>query len=134
MNFFGTLNTTIYNTLSGTALTSALGGTAIYYLQAPDDAAMPYVVWNWQSSVDDNMTPSRMKNSIVNVRSFASRPAQSGTIEAIIDGYLHGQTLSVSGWSNFWTAKELDFSDVITEPNGEKTYVSGGLYRIRIGQ
>ena len=46
MSAYNALNTGIYSTLSGgTALTTALGGTAIYYQQAPDEAALPYVVW-----------------------------------------------------------------------------------------
>lgn len=135
MNFFDTMNKAVYGVLTGsTALISALGGTAVYYLQAKDDAALPYVVWNWQSSIDENITPSRMWNNIINVRCFCSSASQAGSVDAHIDGLLSGATLSVTGWSNFFTVRELAFSDVITEPSREKTWVSGGLYRIRIGQ
>ena len=47
MSVFNALNAGIYTTLAaGTALTGALGGTAIYYQQAPEAAALPYVVFS----------------------------------------------------------------------------------------
>ena len=130
MNFWQAMNTAVYSTLG-----SALGsGTPVYYQQAKDNAGVPYVVFNWQSAIDENATPSRMWNTLVNVRSFASYPAQSGSIDALIDGALVGKTINVTGWTNFWTSRTLAFSDVETLPNGEKSWVSGGLYRIRIGK
>ena len=56
------LTSAIYTTLTGgTALTSLLAGTAsVYYNAAPDDATFPYVVFNYQSNLEENQTPSRM--------------------------------------------------------------------------
>lgn len=135
MNFKSVMDGAIFSKLSGSAsLLTALGGTAIYKNQAPDNKPLPYVIWNWQSAVDQNMTPSRMWNTIVNVRCFAATPSQAGTIDAIVDGLFTGTAFSVSGWTNFWTARELYFDNTIIEPNSQKTEVVGGLYRIRIGQ
>jgi hypothetical protein len=138
MNFMNLLNTAISTKMENSAtLITELGGTAIYYLQAPDNTPLPYVVWNWQGAVDENLTPSRMFNNIANIRVFAdfsANPQQAGNIDAIIDDLFRGATLSVTGWSNFWTSREFVFGEVSTEINGEKIEVVGGLYRIRIGQ
>ena len=133
MSITNALNTGILSTLSGgTALTGALGGTAIYYQQAPDKAALPYVVWNYQGGGDDNLTQSRMKNLLVYVRGYADSPALAGTIDAYCDELLHGKTITVTGWSNFWTAREEDISLVENLPDNTRIYSEGGIYRIRL--
>lgn len=135
MNVIGLFNAGIDTLLSGsTVLTTQLGGTAVYYQAADDDAAMPYVIWNWQSFMDENQTPSRMFNNILNVRTFASSPAQASAIDGTIDGLLNGHTVSIAGLSNFWTSRTDAFGDDYKEPNGERVCVAGGLYRIRVGQ
>lgn len=134
MNFTQTLGTAIYNQLTASSdLTTLLGGTYIYYIQAPDNTDPPYIVWNWQSAVDENLTPSRMWNGIVNVRAFCASPSQAGSADSYVDTQLNGAALSVSGWTNFYSSREFFFSDVVDEPNTVKTYVIGGFYRIRIG-
>ena len=133
MSAFNALNTGILSTLSGgTALIGALGGTAIYYQQAPDGAALPYVVWNYQGGGDENITQSRMKNLLVYVRGYAASPALAGTIDAYCDALLHNKTISVTGWSNFWTAREEDISLVENLPDNTRIYSEGGIYRIRL--
>ena len=133
MSAYNALNTGIYSTLSGgTALTTALGGTAIYYQQAPDEAALPYVVWSYQGGGDDNITPSRMKSLLVYVRGYAATPALAGTIDTYCDALLHGKTITVTGWKNFWTAREEDISLVENPPDGAPIFSAGGIYRIRL--
>ena len=133
MSAFNALNTGIYTTLSGgTALIGALGGTAIYYQQAPDEAALPYVVWNYQGGGDDNITPSRMKSLLVYVRGYAADSALAGTIDAYCDALLHGKKIPVTGWNNFWTAREEDIAIVENPPDAARIYSAGGIYRVRI--
>lgn len=135
MSVFNALNTAIYNTLSGgTALTTALGGTAVYYLNAPDHSALPYVIWNFQAGGDENMTPIRTKDTILFVRAYADDPKEAGQLDALVDALLNGITLSVTGWNNFWSSRQQDFSLVDNMPNGEKAYMAGGYYRIRLNQ
>lgn len=135
MNFKSLMDTAVFSKLSGSsALVTALGGTVIYKNQAPDNQPLPYVVWNWQSAVDENQTPSRMWNTILNVRCFAASATQAGSVDAIIDELFTGTAFSVSGFTNFWTAREMEFDNTITEPDKSRTEVVGGLYRIRIGQ
>jgi len=56
------LNTAIYSRLGGTA-TSA--GTAVFFLQAPDNFPLPYVVWDYTADRDENETPNRTKNDVL---------------------------------------------------------------------
>lgn len=116
----------------GTALITALGGTAIYYQQAPDNASKPFVVWNYQGGGDENETPNRTKNLVVLVRSFASTAKTAGEIDKAVDDLLHLQTLSVTGWTNFWLARESEVSLIENLPNVEKSYMEGALYRVRL--
>ena len=133
MSAFTALNTGLYSTLSGgTALTTLLGGTAVYYLHAPEGASLPYVVWNYQGGGDENQTPSRMKNLLLFIRGYAATPSLAGSIDTQVDALLHGQTLTVSGWTNFWTNREEDLALVEYEPTGENIYMAGGMYRVRL--
>ena len=129
------LNAAIYSKLSGTAgITSLLAGTtSIYSLQAPDNAAMPYIVYNIQGGGDENFDAHRTKNIVMFIRAYSKvSEAQAGSIDAQIDTALHKGTISVTGWSNFWTAREEDVTAVDNLPSGQKIWMSGGMYRIRI--
>ena len=71
------LRDAIYSQLSGgTALTSALGGTAIYHLHAPEGAALPYVVFGWQGGGDLNIDPNETNESVQFVRVYAATDAE----------------------------------------------------------
>jgi hypothetical protein len=128
-----TLNTAVYNVLSNNAtLTSLLGGTAIYYLQAPDNASLPYVVFSHQAGQPDNTHAHDMRNQVLFVRGYAGTASIAGSVDLICGTTLHRRTLSVTGYTNFWTAREQEFNLIENEPNGEKTYMSGAFYRIRL--
>jgi hypothetical protein len=125
----------IYSRLQTTgALTSLLAGTtAIYHLQAPEGATLPYVVWNLQGGGDENLSQHRTKNFVVFVRAYSGvSAAQAGSIDAQIDAALHLIPLTVSGWTDFWLARETDLETVQLEPSGRQVWMAGGLYRERL--
>lgn len=130
------LNQAILNKLKANASLTALlanGTASIYSLQAPDNATLPYVVFSHQGGGDENLDAHRTKNTVKYIRAYSQvSEAQAGSIDAQIDASLHLQTLSVSGWANFWTAREEDITAVENPPSGQKIYAVGGLYRIRI--
>ena len=131
------INQAIYSTLStATALTSLLAGsTSIYHLQAPDNATLPYVVFSTQAGGDENQTPIRRKNLLYFIRGYSAVSAgAAGSIDAQIDTLLHGKSLTVTGWNNFWLAREQDLENIDNQPSGEKIWMAGGLYRVRIGK
>ena len=57
--------------------------------------------------------------------------AEAGNIDTQIDNLLHGKTLTITGRSNFYTAREADFENTEYLGNGEPVYMAGAFYRIR---
>jgi hypothetical protein len=123
------LNAAIYSTIGGTA-TSA--GSAVYFLNAPDAAALPYIVFDYTADITENMTPNETENAVIFARAYATTPGAAGTIDAQIKTKLHLKVLTVTGWTNFWTARENAFSLQETDAAGKHTYMAGAEYRIRI--
>jgi hypothetical protein len=134
MSVQNALNAAIYSKLSGSAsLVAALGGTAVYFQQAPEGAPLPFVVWSYQAGGDENATPRRTVNQIILMRSFSGTASQAGSIDGIIDGLLHGHTLTVSGWSNnFWLMREQEINLVENLPSTLPVFVTSALYRVRL--
>jgi len=131
------ISLSIYSTLSAaTALTSLLAGTAsIYHIQAPDNATLPYVVFSTQAGGDENQTPIRRKNIVLFVRGYSAvSAAAAGSIDAQIDTLLHGKSLTITGWNNFWLAREQDLENIDNQSSTEKVWMAGGLYRARFGK
>ena len=128
------LNTAIYTKLQGTAITSLLSGTSsIYNIQAPENSTLPYIVWNIQGGGDENLDANRTKNLVLFIRAYsASSAATAGSIDAQIDTALHLVPLTVSGWDNIWIAREQDLETVQNEPSGQRIWMAGGLYRVRL--
>ncbi len=136
MSIQNALNAGMFSKLSGgTALVTSLGGTFIYFNQAPDDQSLPYVVWSYAGGVGhENITPSESINELLLVRGYAANPALAGTVDGQISALLHKQVLTVTGYTNFWTAREqaVHLSDV--DDAGLTTWTSGAFYRVRLDQ
>jgi hypothetical protein len=134
MSVHNALNTALFSKLAGgTALISALGGTAIYYAQAPDGAALPFLIFSNQAGGPTNDTPLDTRDQIVFVRAYAAAPLQAGSIDALASALLHRNSISVSGYTNYWTSRETELSTVENPPDGQRTYMAGALYRVRLG-
>jgi len=127
------LNAAIYSALSSNAaLITALGGTAIYHLQAPEAKPLPYVVYSWQGGGDVNESPHGDNESVRFVRTYAATAKQAWEIDALIKPLLHNVALAVTGYTTIICRREDDYESVETSPTGVKTFTAGGLYRIRI--
>jgi hypothetical protein len=127
------LETALYGTLShSTALIAALGGTSIYNKRAPQTPPTKYVVFQWQGGGDENESPNRTRNVVYNIQGVAASQTDAAALDTVIDACLHLQTLTVTGWVNFWCAREGDINYVEENSGGAPLYHCGGLYRIRI--
>lgn len=123
----------LFNKLAaGTALIAHLGGTAIYADIAPNNKALPVVVFRYQGGGDENMTPGGQRNLMYTVRAMSYSKAQAGTIDGDVYGLLHNATLSVSGYTNFWTAREESVNFAEVDAGGSVIYHRGAMYRIRV--
>lgn len=135
MSVVNALNTALFSRLAGgTALVNTLGGTFIYYQQAPDNADRPYVVWSYQAGQQENVTPSKMFNELVYIRGYSDNQAQAGTIDAQINTLMDGYAFSATGHTNFWTARESEFSMFDVLPDSTKVYMAGAMYRVRLSK
>ena len=127
------IETGLYNKLkAASSLTTALGGTIIYNKIAPQGVSDPYVVFGWQGGGDENESPNRMRNLIYQVQTIATTQGTAAAIDGYIDTALHNQTLTVSGFTNIWTARESDINYIEQDTSGVTLYHVGGLYRIII--
>lgn len=134
-DYFGAMGTALYSKLaSGTALTAALGGTAIYYNQAPDKTSLPYVVYSHQAGGPQNVIPVDLRSDLWYVRGYASTQGTANILDGHISDLLHKGSLSVSGWTTFWCMREESISLIENLPNGVKVYTAGGTYRIRLSE
>jgi hypothetical protein len=68
------------------------------------------------------------------IRAYATNSTLAGSIDAQIDALIHKKTLTVTGWSNIWTAREDNIETTEDAPNGEVIYSSGAYYRIRLDE
>lgn len=126
----------LYNQLkSGTALTALLGGTAIYNQLAPAGTAISYpvVIFTESAGVEDNDSPRRCKTMTYQVTAISDTSKKEAVqIDDAIDTLLHGGTLSITGWSDYWMMRQSDVSYVEQVSGGRVLWHEGGLYRIRI--
>jgi len=137
MSAFNALNAALSAKLrGGTALTALLAGTtSVYHMEAPDNAALDYVVFSAQGGGDTNDTANRVKNLVYYIRGYSDdSAARAGSIDAKIDALIHNSTLTVSGWANIWCAREEDIETVEDYPNGVHIWGAGGMYRIMLDQ
>jgi hypothetical protein len=135
-DLLGSTSTALYTTLNGgTALTTLLGGTArIYELQAPDGAKPPYVVFNHQGGGPDNITHASIESNLWLVKVYSSTSAKvASNIFAEVDTLLNRQNISISGGSvnTWWCARETNVKLLENLPNGQLTWMRGGIFRIR---
>lgn len=132
-DYFGAMGTALFSVLSGgSALTTELGGTAIYAEQAPDNSQLPYVVFNHQGGGLENLNADNLRNNVWFVRGYATTRAQANRIDGGCQDLLHKKPLTVTGYTNFWTVREDDVSLVETPPDEQRIFMAGGMYRIRI--
>lgn len=130
---FSALNAAIYTRLSGgTALVSALGGTAIYHGYAPENKPLPFVVWSYSGGGAENMTPNASVNEVVYIRAYAETAKQAGTIDGLVASLMDSPNLTVTGWSNFWLAREEEIFMPETDEAGLTTWSCGAYYRVRL--
>lgn len=96
----------IFTKLKATsAVTALVGGTAtprIYALQAPASATLPYVIFYLNAGGVGNLTPREDFNVTYRVEAVAETRQGAQTLMEACFGALHRDSLTVTGWSNFY--------------------------------
>lgn len=129
------LETALYSRLSaGAALTTLLGGTAIYNSVIPQDASLPCVVFSQASGIEENVTPTDSERFVYLVKGVARSLYSAGQIADEVRTLLHERVLTVTGYTNFWTAQETYVRYTETDPGGQTIGHAGGEYAIRLAK
>jgi len=119
----------------GTALITALGGTAIYNRRAPQGTARPYVIFFPMSGDDQNDSPRRAKDFVYAVKAVADSMSTAETVDDTVDALLHDSTLSVTDWGCYWMMRENDITPYPEDVGGGQTiWHAGGQYRVRLAE
>ena len=127
----GALEAALFDKLSDPSIAAA-GASGVYNRIAPQGAAPPYVIVQWQGGGDENSSPRRARNTLYSVQALAGTLDDAEAIDAALDALLHLGTLTVEGWSAFWMAREGDIAYQEIDPAGRVVFHSGGVYRIRM--
>ena len=115
------------------ALTALLSSaTAIWNQAAPPVTALPYVVFSWAGGGLENINPSEIHNVLYLVKAIADDATEAGVLQGHIKGALHKTTLTVSGFTNFYTACEDEVQLTETTREGTLLFHRGYYVRIRI--
>jgi len=124
----------LYSKLTGdTALVALLSaGTPVFQMEAPPNTDRPYVIFFSAGGGPDNITPSDLRSMVYGVKGIANTLTAAANIDARLDTLLHNQSITVSGYTNIWLAREIDVSTVEDAPDGNPIYQYGAYYRIRI--
>jgi len=124
----------LYSKLTGdTALVALLSsGTPIFQLEAPPNTTMPYVIFFHAGGGPDSITPSDLRSMVYAVKGVATTLNAAANIDARIDALLHNNSITVSGYTNIWLARETEVQLVEGAPDGNPIYHYGAYYRIRI--
>mgnify|MGYP001568192281 CR=1 FL=1 len=132
---YGAMGSALYSALAaGTALVSALGGTAIYDSVIPQVGGTRFVVFQPQAGGEDNTSPRRARTCWYFVKAVSSVGAQNaGVIDGLVDTLLHEATLTVTGWGNYRTTRESDVA-YVDDTAGQLWWHRGALYRVRIAE
>lgn len=118
------------------ALTAVVPSARMYRGAAPQGATLPYLVIMLQGGGDDNMTPVDSFDELYQVRAVSGLSVdEAGDIDDLIRPVLHKATLTIAGWTNYWTRRETEIRVTETDSaeggTGVRRFHAGGLYRIR---
>lgn len=124
------LETGLYSALNVSAITNLLGGAKLYAGLAPAGTALPYVIFVHSGGGDRNTTPTRDRMGEYLVKAVAATKSAAGSIAAQIDAALHNKVLTVTGYTNYWTARADDVSYPEVLETGAVIWHVGGYYRV----
>lgn len=127
------LETALYGLLStNAALTTALGGTAIYNSVVPPDVARPYIVFfNAGGGRENVFKDSQMENQVYMVKAVADALSTAAALDGTLDTLLHHNegSLSVTDHTTLWIARENEAHIVEAAANGDRIFHVGAYYR-----
>ena len=125
----------IYDKLYANAGLLAAVGTRIYRGLAAQNATYPLVTFIKVGGGTLSETPVEASDTLYLVSAVSDvSPAQAETLAGYIHAALHMATLTVSGWTNIWTAVETHLEVVELPGDGIPLWQAGRFIRFRLSK
>lgn len=129
------LSDAIYDKLYANASILAAVGTRIYRGIAPQNATYPLIVFMQVAGGTISETPVDAADPLYLVSAVSdSSPAAAETLAGHIQTALHRAELTVSGWTNIWTAVETHLEAVELPGDGAPMWQAGRFIRFRLSK
>ncbi len=110
----------LFSKLNNDAALTVLIGSKIYSLEAAEGTALPYVIFYVTAGLVPNIVPRETLNQVYSVESRATTRGLAEDVHQAVYAALHKQTLTISGWTNYWMACERAYE--FSEQLGGVTY------------
>lgn len=121
----------VYSKLSAAASLASLVSTRIAESQAPSGWALPYIIFYQASQVLPNDTPRDDINTVYRVEAVAGTRAAAEALHQAIYAVMHNESLTITGWSNYWTRCIGVIKPPVENVEGKQYHRRVGEYRIR---
>lgn len=132
MSITNDVETALYAKLTSVGGT-ALWGQRVWEGQAKQGETMPYVVFFHVAGGDENISPSRLVDTLYQVEVWAESRADARTGADYLETALHNGTLNISGWSQIG-CEQQDLHTSVENKDGKQFYRRGADYRIRMSK
>lgn len=126
----------IYDKIAGVSGITALVGGRIYDTVAPEGGEYPFVTYTYAGGGEDRETPKHRKNLVYLLQGVSQvSKKQANQLAELLETAFDETELTVSGWTNIWTAVEdhLKAFELDTQ-SGKRTWRAGRYVRIRLSQ
>lgn len=125
----------LYSKLQQDAGVAALiGGTAaprLYNLMAPSGVTRPHIIFYLGSGLVSNTSPRDDMNDVFRVEAVGDTRQTADTLRGAIYTALHGQELTITGWSNYLLQAERK-TTIVETAEGRQYWRYIVDYRIRV--
>lgn len=116
---------------AGTAIIAALGGTAIYNLQAPAKTNPPYLIIGYQSGGDTHITPKPEADVTYLVKCVSMAQPQASQVADLLRTRLDECDLALDAPWVAYRCQHMTIVLYVENVDGRQVYHHGGTYRIR---
>src|SRR3990167_843787 len=119
---------------ASTAITTPLGGTAIYRQKAPENTDPPFVIYGKQSGVPNyTLGGVAFEDQLYMVKTvtLSNSGGVAGTVADAIDDTLQDASLTIAGHTHMYLRRDSDIDYSETGPGGQVYQHRGALYRIK---
>ena len=129
------LSDAIYDKLYANASILTAVGTRIFRGVAPQMATYPLIVFMQIAGGTISETPVDAADPLYLVSAVSEiSPAEAETLAGYIETALHRSELTVSGWTNIWTAVETHLETVQLPGDGRPLWQAGRFVRFRLSK